>query len=88
VGSPDGRVAHERIASALGRYEQSQSAFAILPESARRVVLEIGLSPLAARCFREPLGYAGDFEMMNMVYRNDSLGGTPLRPGTEPRRPR
>jgi extracellular factor (EF) 3-hydroxypalmitic acid methyl ester biosynthesis protein len=48
----------------------------------------VDLSPFAARCFREPLGYAGDFEMMNMVYRNDSLGGTPLRPGTEPRRPR
>src|ERR1022692_354193 len=150
VGPPDGRVAHERIASALGRYEQGQSAFAILPEPARRVVLEIGdrmqglggalravepdddigtdhaseslivaalreavdpglgalereigfdapamwrvasryfherfgalvdLSPFAARCFHKPLGYAGDFEMMNMVYRNDSLGATPF----------
>lgn len=33
-------------------------------------------SPFAARCFHKPLGYAGDFEMMNMVYRNESLGGT------------
>ncbi|HUK67339.1 MAG TPA: class I SAM-dependent methyltransferase family protein [Streptosporangiaceae bacterium] len=38
----------------------------------------IDLSPLAARCFHKPLGYAGDFEMMNMVYRNESLGGTPF----------
>src|ERR1022692_931406 len=38
----------------------------------------IGLSPFAARCFHKPLGYAGDFEMMNMVYRNDSLGATPF----------
>jgi hypothetical protein len=36
----------------------------------------IDLSPVAARCFRKPLGYAGDFEMMNMVYRNESLGDT------------
>jgi len=33
-------------------------------------------SPFAARCFHKPLGYAGDFEMMNMVYRNESLGDT------------
>ncbi len=139
-----------RIASVLGRYEESQSGFAILPESARHAVLEIGdrmqglqgalrsvepgrdgdlgtdyasesliasvlrdavdpclgalerqigfaapatwrvasryfherfgalvdLSPFAARCFHKPLGYAGDFEMMNMIYNNESLGGT------------
>jgi len=33
-------------------------------------------SPFAARCFHKPLGYAGDFEMMNMVYRNENLGDT------------
>lgn len=139
-----------RIASALGRYEESQSGFAILPEFARHAVLEIGdrmqglqgalrsvepgrdedlgtdyasepliasalrdavdpylgalerqiglaapatwrvasryfherfgalvdLSPFAERCFHKPLGYAGDFEMMNMIYHNESLGGT------------
>jgi hypothetical protein len=138
------------VMSALGRYEQSQSGYAVLPKAARHAVLEIGdrmhglrsalgsvepscerdlhsdgvpealvvsavrdavdpclaaleheigftepanwrvasryfherfgalvdLSPLAARCFHKPLGYAGDFEMMNMVYRNESLGGT------------
>ncbi len=36
----------------------------------------IDLSPLAGRCYRKPLGYAGDFEMMNMLYRNESLGET------------
>ena len=36
----------------------------------------IDLSPFAARCFHKPLGYAGDFEMMNMLYRNESLGDT------------
>ena len=34
------------------------------------------LSPVVARCFHKPLGYAGDFEMMNMIYRNESLGDT------------
>ncbi|HXW44951.1 MAG TPA: class I SAM-dependent methyltransferase [Streptosporangiaceae bacterium] len=34
----------------------------------------VDLSPFAARCFHKPLGYAGDFEMMNMVYRNESVG--------------
>ena len=138
-----------RVASALGRYQESQSGFTILPASARHAVLEIGdrmqglrgalrpvepgdgdpgtgyasesliasalrdavdpcfgaleraigfaapatwrvasryfherfgalvdLSPFAARCFHKPLGYAGDFEMMNMIYGNQSLGGT------------
>jgi hypothetical protein len=36
----------------------------------------VDLSPFAARCFHKPLGYAGDFEMMNMVYCNESLGDT------------
>jgi hypothetical protein len=36
----------------------------------------IDLSPLASRCYRKPLSYAGDFEMMNMIYRNESLGET------------
>ncbi|HEY5357118.1 MAG TPA: class I SAM-dependent methyltransferase [Streptosporangiaceae bacterium] len=138
------------VASALGRYAESQSSFAILPEPVRHAVLEMGdrmqglrealrpvepgcdgdpgtdsasesmvvpalrevldprlsalgheigfaapatwrvasryfherfgplidLSPFAARCFSKPLGYAGDFEMMNMIYRNESLGRT------------
>jgi hypothetical protein len=34
----------------------------------------VDLSPLTSRCFHKPLGYAGDFEMMNMCYRNESLG--------------
>lgn len=31
-------------------------------------------SPFAERSFSKPLGYAGDFEMMNLIYRNESLG--------------
>ena len=36
----------------------------------------VDLSPIAARCFHKPRGYAGDFEMMNMLYRSESLGDT------------
>jgi hypothetical protein len=150
TGPPVCRADPARIASALAGYKESQSGYAILPEPARHLVLEIGdrmqglrealrpaepawdrdhgtagtseslvasalrdavdpcfdllgremgfaapapwraasryfhdrfgalidLSPVAARCFRKPLGYAGDFEMMNMIYRNESLGDT------------
>jgi extracellular factor (EF) 3-hydroxypalmitic acid methyl ester biosynthesis protein len=150
IGQAGYRTDHAPAASALRRYEQSQSGFAVIPASARHAILEIGdrmqglrgalrpiepgrdehlaagdpaesliasalrdavdpclgalgreigfaaparwrvasryfherfgslvdLSPLAARCFHKPLGYAGDFEMMNMVYRDQSLGGT------------
>jgi hypothetical protein len=135
MGPAGCRDDRERVASALGLYQQSQSGFAILPESARHLVLEMGdrmhglrgalgpveraragdrgtdraseslvtsalleavdpcldalsreigyaapsiwrvasryfherfgalvdLSPVAARCFHKPLGYAGDF---------------------------
>jgi hypothetical protein len=33
-------------------------------------------APLASRCCRKQLGYAGDFELMNMIYRSESLGET------------
>ena len=31
-------------------------------------------SPFARRALEKPLNYAGDFEMMNILYRNESLG--------------
>jgi len=149
-GRPACRVDRTRIATALARYKDRHSGYAILPEPARHAVLQIGdrlhglqealrpaepawgadpgsdgtfeslvvpalrdavdpyldllrheigfaapalwraasryfhdrfgtlldLSPVAARCFHKPLGYAGDFEMMNMIYRDESLGDT------------
>lgn len=33
-------------------------------------------SPLSDRIFSKPLGYAGDFEMMNFIYRNENVGRT------------
>ncbi|MCB9062543.1 MAG: class I SAM-dependent methyltransferase [Halobacteriovoraceae bacterium] len=32
------------------------------------------LSPFAHRSYYKPLGYAGDFEMMNILYRNEAVG--------------
>jgi extracellular factor (EF) 3-hydroxypalmitic acid methyl ester biosynthesis protein len=31
-------------------------------------------SPFADRSFRKPLGYAGDFEVMNLIYRDENIG--------------
>lgn len=35
-------------------------------------------APFVHRCYTKPFGYAGDFEMMNMIYRNLPEGETPL----------
>lgn len=32
------------------------------------------LSPFVLRCFTKPLGYAGDYEMMDMIYRDPNEG--------------
>ncbi|HXF90496.1 MAG TPA: hypothetical protein VNJ29_01035, partial [Candidatus Nitrosotenuis sp.] len=34
------------------------------------------LSPFVLRCFTKPLGYAGDYEMMDMIYRDPDEGNT------------
>jgi len=33
-------------------------------------------SPFVSRCYGKPLGYAGDYEMMDMIYRNQYEGDT------------
>ncbi|MGD8641474.1 MAG: hypothetical protein PVG89_12655 [Gammaproteobacteria bacterium] len=33
-------------------------------------------APFAHRVFSKPLGYAGDFEMMNLIYRSENIGKT------------
>jgi SAM-dependent methyltransferase len=48
-------------------------------EHLRRVLHSFFLqAPLLARGFRKPRGYAGDYEMMNMAYRDAAEGDTPL----------
>lgn len=34
------------------------------------------LAPLTHRVFSKPLGYAGDYEMMNIIYRSEAVGKT------------
>ena len=41
-----------------------------------RLVPLLGESPFLRRAFEKPLGYAGDFEMMNMLYRDHAEGAT------------
>ena len=35
-------------------------------------------APFIARAFSKPLGYAGDYELMNIIYRNRPEGETPI----------
>lgn len=41
-----------------------------------RLVPLLEASPFLRRAFEKPLGYAGDFEMMNMLYRDHAEGDT------------
>jgi extracellular factor (EF) 3-hydroxypalmitic acid methyl ester biosynthesis protein len=42
----------------------------------QRLVPLLSESPFLRRAFEKPLGYAGDFEMMNMLYRDHAEGDT------------
>ncbi|WP_373047772.1 hypothetical protein [Vulgatibacter sp.] len=42
----------------------------------RHLVPLFSESPFMRRCFEKPLGYAGDYEMMNMLYRDHAEGET------------
>ncbi|MFQ5632137.1 MAG: patatin-like phospholipase family protein [bacterium] len=52
------------------------------PETARDVLRDrlknfadvVNESPFMSRCFHKPLGYAGDYQMMNYMYDDDVLG--------------
>ncbi|MCB0386414.1 MAG: hypothetical protein KDD43_13560, partial [Bdellovibrionales bacterium] len=54
-----------------------------LPPDSRKLLVElfrsklcdiIHQSPFANRVFKKPLGYAGDFEMMNLIYKSENIG--------------
>jgi len=42
----------------------------------RQLVPLFAEAPFARRCYEKPLGYAGDYEMMNMLYRDHAEGDT------------
>lgn len=58
-------------------YRIPVEARAICQEFVRQHWLPLFLcSPIGDRTFRKPLGYAGDYEMMNMIHRNEPEGVT------------
>ena len=76
-------VAPRIIAAFNGRHERFEEIIDALPPEARGVhedfvrrhwhPLFLG-SPFGHRCHRKPIGYAGDYEMMNMIHRNQPEG--------------
>ena len=46
-------------------------ALCIFPEQLKELIYQ---SSFAHRSVAKPLGYAGDFEMMNIIYRNEAAG--------------
>ena len=51
--------------------ENVQLGFEFFREQLRDLIYQ---SPFAERSYKKPLGYAGDFEMMNLIYRNEDFG--------------
>ncbi len=76
-------VAPKIIAAFNGRHERFEEIIHALPPEARGAhqdfvrrhwhKLFLG-SPFAHRTYHKPIGYAGDYEMMNMIHRNQPEG--------------
>jgi len=76
-------VAPKIIAAFNGQHERFEEIIYALPPEARGVhqdfvrlhwhKLFLG-SPFGHRTYQKPIGYAGDYEMMNMIYRNQPEG--------------
>lgn len=76
------------VGSYIGRefpklYSRLAQPLRDLPPSSRKLLVElfrsklcdlIHQSPFAHRVFKKPLGYAGDFEMMNLIYKSENIG--------------
>jgi extracellular factor (EF) 3-hydroxypalmitic acid methyl ester biosynthesis protein len=78
-------VAPKIISAFNGRHERFEEIIYALPPEARgahqdfvrRRWQKIFLgSPFGHRTFHKPIGYAGDYEMMNMIHRNQPEGRT------------
>jgi extracellular factor (EF) 3-hydroxypalmitic acid methyl ester biosynthesis protein len=76
-------VAPKIIAAFNGQHQRFEEMISSLPPEARGAhqdfvrrhwhKLFLG-SPFGHRTFHKPIGYAGDYEMMNMIYRNQPEG--------------
>ncbi len=67
--------AHADLANALESQQEKtiKNAFNFFREQMRSVIYQ---SPFATRTLKKPRGYAGDYEMMNLIYRNQDMGAT------------
>lgn len=73
------REMHETLDTILAQTRAAIGADPALSAQWREQFLPAFLqAPFVERAFRKPLGYAGDFEMMNLIYRNMPEGETPL----------
>jgi extracellular factor (EF) 3-hydroxypalmitic acid methyl ester biosynthesis protein len=81
-------VAPRIIAAFNGRHERFEEIICALPpetrgahqDFVRRHWHKIFLgSPFGHRTYHKPIGHAGDYEMMNMIYRNQPEGRSLLR---------
>ncbi|MDZ4660636.1 MAG: methyltransferase domain-containing protein [Pseudomonadota bacterium] len=50
---------------------QKSASFKFFRENMRKLIYE---APFANRVYSKPLGYAGDYEMMNLIYRSEVIG--------------
>lgn len=64
-------------------YNQFNSIFQQYPEEVRKLSIDflrqklnhlIYQAPFSERVFTKPLGYAGDYEMMNLIYKHENVG--------------
>jgi extracellular factor (EF) 3-hydroxypalmitic acid methyl ester biosynthesis protein len=64
---------HDEMALILEneRSDVQKAAFEFFREQLKSLIYQ---SPFANRSLQKPLGYAGDFEMMNLIYHNESTG--------------
>jgi len=76
-------VAPRIIAAFNGRHERFEEIIYALPPESRGVHQDFVRrhwhklfwgSPFGHRTYHKPIGYAGDYEMMNMIYRNQPEG--------------
>jgi extracellular factor (EF) 3-hydroxypalmitic acid methyl ester biosynthesis protein len=76
-------VAPKIIAAFNGRHERFEEIISALPPEARGTHQDFVRqhwhklflsSPFAHRTYHKPIGYAGDYEMMNMIHRNQPEG--------------
>lgn len=66
---------YSKLPEALKNYSEEEKALCVAFAREKVGPLVYG-APFAYRAYSKPRGYAGDYEMMNQLYRNDLAGAT------------